>query len=294
MQAWSFLSEQGRTLPLFYSVHPDTCNSGTFGELGVALHEVALQPHGAGEIVNRQSIEHTDTLEFMATEVIPRLLGGVVRDANNALPTLPVEQIYDLVVYIQAYIMPLVLANPDQLPQIARDWREDLHLRGPDAVLYGVGPVTTAGQLLLANSNEGNGSGEDVGIAARLWHVPERDSHFVGRDQLLMEMDTAFRATGSACLVGESGIGKSAVAAEYVHQRRNEFSSVLWIAAESANQMRADYMQMAADVGLVQHGHSFKSENVVDMVLSSLRQHAAEVEKSHQVKTTEIGLKYSP
>jgi hypothetical protein len=150
-----------------------------------------------------------DTNRFLADEVIPRLLGGVVRDADAPLPTLPPEQLLDLVQYVKAYIVvskvrerkvegsfashatcvtmnphktnkqtyecvcntpflqPQVVMDPASLPRIARDLREDLHVRGPDVVLYGgggfTGPMAAARQQLLLQQQHASGGVEGEG-----------------------------------------------------------------------------------------------------------------------------------
>jgi hypothetical protein len=135
LEAWSLLQRQSCIVPVFYSIHPQECRINRYGELGNALSEVASKPQGYGEIVNPGL--QMPPGQFLCEELVPRLLNGVVRDTENQLPTLPTEQMYDLLKHIQTKVMPQIRASPQSLPAVARALRDDLHRRGPDAVLYG-------------------------------------------------------------------------------------------------------------------------------------------------------------
>jgi tetratricopeptide (TPR) repeat protein len=70
--------------------------------------------------------------------------------------------------------------------------------------------------------------------------IPPRNPGFIGRrkllDQLHRALTTAGRngaSTNQAAIFGLGGIGKSSLAAEYVHRHVNEYSGVWWVSAES-------------------------------------------------------------
>ncbi|MEV4510668.1 FxSxx-COOH system tetratricopeptide repeat protein [Dactylosporangium sp. NPDC049525] len=64
---------------------------------------------------------------------------------------------------------------------------------------------------------------------------PGHHPHFVGRDDLLLDVETGLywgSAVAVQALRGTGGVGKTQLAAEYVHRRRDDYDLVGWIDAE--------------------------------------------------------------
>ncbi|WP_214405381.1 FxSxx-COOH system tetratricopeptide repeat protein [Pseudonocardia lacus] len=97
-----------------------------------------------------------------------------------------------------------------------------------------------------------------VPYAGRPLRVPGRDRRFVGRDDLLERIRDAFAPIegsgpgapeGPLVLVGEPGVGKSGVAAEYARRFARDYSGVLWAPAQDARSARAALADLAREQG---------------------------------------------
>jgi len=86
--------------------------------------------------------------------------------------------------------------------------------------------------------------------ADRWSNVPARDNDFLGRDFDLGKMHAALGLTpGQVCLVtGRGGIGKSAIAIEYVHQNEKRYYYIFWVEAESPGICQEKYNQIASSL----------------------------------------------
>ena len=82
---------------------------------------------------------------------------------------------------------------------------------------------------------------------------PGRHPHFVGRADLLATLE-ADLYTGSAVAVtalnGLGGVGKTQLAAEYVHRRRGDYDLVAWIAAQRPESIAVQLADLAPEFGV--------------------------------------------
>lgn len=91
--------------------------------------------------------------------------------------------------------------------------------------------------------------------------VPDRNPRFVGRAEELAELrgrggsDTPVVIAQAA--VGLGGIGKSALASEYCHQRRDRTDVVRWLNAENRTTLEAEFLRTGPAVGVDTHGLDF-------------------------------------
>jgi tetratricopeptide (TPR) repeat protein len=76
---------------------------------------------------------------------------------------------------------------------------------------------------------------ESANTAVVLWTIPARVRGFTGRAELLAELETALRSSGTPvvqAVSGMGGIGKTTAAIEYAHRHRAEFDIAWWVPAE--------------------------------------------------------------
>ncbi|KAI8806584.1 hypothetical protein BJ742DRAFT_711417, partial [Cladochytrium replicatum] len=64
--------------------------------------------------------------------------------------------------------------------------------------------------------------------------LPEPPVHFVGRSNILSEVQMQLINHGAAILVAQGGMGKSSIALQYVRQHRRFYDSIFWIPCNTA------------------------------------------------------------
>jgi tetratricopeptide (TPR) repeat protein len=90
------------------------------------------------------------------------------------------------------------------------------------------------------------------GSLSRVWNVPSRNPHFVGRQDILGELRAALHSQGAVALLGLGGIGKTQVATEYAYRNSQDYDIVWWISAERLTSLEADVVALASALGLPQ------------------------------------------
>lgn len=91
-------------------------------------------------------------------------------------------------------------------------------------------------------------SSSRTGRAAQLFQVPPRDPLFTGRDEFLRELQSNLLRARAVSLWGPDGMGKSAIAAEYVHRNQQSYSFVAWLQAADAGSLREDLHLLAGEL----------------------------------------------
>jgi hypothetical protein len=112
--------------------------------------------------------------------------------------------------------------------------------------------------FVLALDREPSAAGEVTPAAAALrgrcvrFRLPLAIAYFAGRDAELDAIDVALgvaeRAVVMQAIIGLGGVGKSQLAARYVHEHADEYDVVAWIRAEDGG--IADLAELAAELGL--------------------------------------------
>jgi tetratricopeptide (TPR) repeat protein len=75
----------------------------------------------------------------------------------------------------------------------------------------------------------------NAAVERRVWTIPARVRGFIGRAELLAELEAALRSGGPAvvqAVTGMGGIGKTTAAIEYAHRHYDEFDIAWWVPAE--------------------------------------------------------------
>ncbi|WP_131796271.1 FxSxx-COOH system tetratricopeptide repeat protein, partial [Candidatus Protofrankia datiscae] len=109
----------------------------------------------------------------------------------------------------------------------------------------------------------GGPAGTEVAVGApvfppdlpAMWNVPARLANFVGRESLLTQIHDRLAATGSVAvtvLEGMGGVGKTALAVEYIHRYADAFDRVGWVPAEQPELVGGYLAGLASMVGLSQ------------------------------------------
>ncbi|MDT0341608.1 FxSxx-COOH system tetratricopeptide repeat protein [Streptomyces litchfieldiae] len=136
---------------------------------------------------------------------------------------------------------------------------------GGTTELWGIGAREAERRLMnvLGPGPEVSSSGTLGGRAApryphdqpHVWGgVPRRNIRFTGREDTLQTVyDTLQRAesgAGVATLLGMSGVGKTQIAAEYVHRFGSEYDMVWWVPADQRGTLRQRLAELAPALGL--------------------------------------------
>lgn len=91
---------------------------------------------------------------------------------------------------------------------------------------------------LFGKTAETWGVGEEQ---ATVWNVPfARNLHFTGRERLLVDMHTSLGKKRPVALCGLGGLGKTQTAIEYAYRHSNDYDTVLWVRADTADSLIAD------------------------------------------------------
>jgi tetratricopeptide (TPR) repeat protein len=86
-------------------------------------------------------------------------------------------------------------------------------------------------------------------VRPRIVNAPPRSRNFIGREVLLQQIEGALadpeQNVEAVALTGLGGVGKTSLAAEYVHRHLNDYDVVWWIRADDEAALRADYGRLA-------------------------------------------------
>lgn len=104
----------------------------------------------------------------------------------------------------------------------------------------------------------------------KIWGpVPPRNRHFTGRAELLESLSRSSGVTAitPVALQGLGGVGKSLLAVEYAHRRREDYDLVWWMLADRAELVAASLASLALRLGLPARAEAEESARaVIDML----------------------------
>ncbi len=118
------------------------------------------------------------------------------------------------------------------------------------------------------------GDGEPADESSMVWTVPyARNPFFQGRDDVLDSLRKSLTRDGSAAvgqaISGLGGIGKTQTALEYAWRHRDDYRAVLWVRAETREELRSNWVGLARPLDLEEQ-HAEEDEVAVAAVLAWL------------------------
>ncbi|MBW4483538.1 MAG: tetratricopeptide repeat protein [Tildeniella torsiva UHER 1998/13D] len=171
----------------------------------------------------------------------PKLSAIQRRNLFRTLSGLPGPQFGELAFSLNpptGIIPPAVAAQGDRTSLLLQ-WAEST---GPGLVVVQ--------ELLSEILGEPNPDALNIANAGPLFLAPRRNPFFTGREALLEQVHQAMAAGEPAALSGLGGVGKTQTAAEYAHRYRKQYSAVLWVRAETQDELMSGLTALAQDLGL--------------------------------------------
>ena len=110
-------------------------------------------------------------------------------------------------------------------------------------------------------------------IHAKLYGVPDKNPHFVGRVELLAEIvEKLSKETPSAynhrvALFGMGGIGKTQTALAFVHSQLYCYKSIFWMSAADERALLSDFYTIAQQVDEIKDISTSQSKETAHRVL---------------------------
>ncbi|KAH8678133.1 hypothetical protein BX600DRAFT_507102 [Xylariales sp. PMI_506] len=126
-------------------------------------------------------------------------------------------------------------------------------------------------QTYLAHDyTRGNSDGIDSLVSPRHFNVPPRNTGFVGRVKELSKIHAVLSSPGYVCLLtGPGGVGKTAIAVEYLYSFERDFTSIFWVETETADVRAQMDGFIAADVG-AEGQHKLGEKALINLVREHL------------------------
>ena len=113
----------------------------------------------------------------------------------------------------------------------------------------------------------------------RIWsnEIPPRNAHFTGRAselELMHDNLNSQQAPHVQVIVGMGGIGKTELAAEYIHHNRDKYEIIWWIRAEHHDRVRDALVKLAQRLGLREAATDSGRDRTITAVLDTLQSEA--------------------
>ena len=113
--------------------------------------------------------------------------------------------------------------------------------------------------------------GEDIALEQQsVFHVPFlRNSYFTGREDVLILLHnrlTSSKTPLPQVVSGMGGVGKTQTAVEYAYRYRDEYQYVLWVKADSSENLESDFGSLASVLNL-----PIKDEKDQNLIISAVK-----------------------
>jgi len=178
--------------------------------------------------------------EFIANEELPRLFAAAENDGVAIIPVIVGPCAFDS---FESLCQFQSINSPAQpLSGLNKTKREQTLVRLAAAVSLLLAPQAATKDAAPSESG-------------RLCNVPARNPLFCGREELVSRITHEFSACRAQSLCGIAGIGKTETAIEYIYRNRQNYSVVIWVRADSRQQLHSSYIEAAKFLGLPEwHG----------------------------------------
>ncbi|GHO46131.1 helix-turn-helix domain-containing protein [Ktedonospora formicarum] len=137
-------------------------------------------------------------------------------------------------------------------------------------------PVTSTPRHLSLVPQDSN---RVTNVSSHFWYVPyQRNPFFTGREEALNDLYTTFFAEKGGpfsqvqALSGIGGIGKTQAAIEYIYRYRNAYAKVLWMQAETREDLNASCVALRALLKLSSHSEQ-KEDCAIELIKLWLTSH---------------------
>lgn len=81
-------------------------------------------------------------------------------------------------------------------------------------------------------------------------NLPKRLALFVGRDEVMKEIDVLLSSNSAVSIGAFAGTGKSSTAIEYGHKMKEEGALVRFIMSETTDKINTSYRELAQELGI--------------------------------------------
>lgn len=110
-------------------------------------------------------------------------------------------------------------------------------------------------------------------IISNTWNVPKRTQHFVGRAQLLSEIQSRLsdgqnenKALVITACTGMGGVGKTQLALEFINIYGHEYEQIYWMDATSKNSLNISYIRLGESKQLFKENDKLSVESKLSIV----------------------------
>lgn len=146
--------------------------------------------------------------------------------------------------------------------------------------LYATATSTSQSFNVVRNGSHVSFHHRTVNLPCHIMPIP-RNRGFVGRGDALQAIDKAFfgplngtsesddhsNDTRTFAICGLGGVGKTQVAAQFAHTRKDRFDAIFWISAENAQKLGDEFNRIALKLGLINEDSVDAQDTVVTLNL---------------------------
>ena len=168
--------------------------------------------------------------DFIVQRELPHLLSAAENDGVVIIPLILSPCAFDTIDDLCQFQSVNLPTQP--LAALSKNKREEVLVKLAKAVSGALGAQPKAAECRAA-------------ATGRLCNVPARNPLFCGREQLLREIGDSFKESRRIALSGLGGIGKTEAVIEYIYRHRLDYSVVLWIKADSRQQVHSSLIGAA-------------------------------------------------
>lgn len=100
---------------------------------------------------------------------------------------------------------------------------------------------------------------------------PSKNNNFVGREDILKKLDIFLEQKDVVVLIGPGGIGKTQIASQYLQKHEIEYDFIRWFNAEDKNNLEAEYIKFAMELGVSRKEETDSINDIVNLVNEKIK-----------------------